>query len=643
LESVSRWRLLPGEQIASGLDPPETPLRRLRRVVIRTIADRVRGGIGLRVLRLPLIRRGFVLVETIECLRFAVNQRLKTKKVRSVTAYVVWWRGGFPGWSGRIGPLPGLRRQQVYSPKRGKGPARIRVTLDEPQPMSEVLTAILYGLRPAQPLPKLSSSDADALRGVRSPITVAPQRPLILVDAERVNPRGRRFDAYRSDASRFVLTFAGPGERLPRVLPGTPRWRTGDVPLLGWPAIGALRNVGVVECREIPDTDPVGAASLLVQLAMTGVVLRATRLPAAVSALMAPELVEMLREPLPPLTTTDSAGAIGSSLGLELRSVRQRRLAMRRHSTRFALAGQANGVAAPPSVSAVLATLRPDFLTTALRAIADQTYPNLEIVLCLHGIDLGDEHRRLLAECGRPYQVVRVPASEPFGSALGIATARASGSLITKFDDDDTYGPEHIWDLVLARHYSGATLVGKGAEFVFLEDANVTVRRWSGRPEWSDTFVAGGTMLMGTGDLQRFGGWRPVARSVDRAMFDRVNRAGGTVYRTHPLGYLYHRRPKGHTWDPGTEYFLKNPRQRWDGILRSTEFGTSTVESGLPPVQYPEQPPQDADVAGLAVERGQRDEGTHPPYGQGLRPGELAQPVVAVNATEAGVTDAAEG
>ena len=39
----------------------------------------------------------------------------------------------------------------------------------------------------------------------------------------------------------------------------------------------------------------------------------------------------------------------------------------------------------------------------------------------------------------------------------------------TKVDDDDRYGPEHIWDLVLARQFSGATVVGKGAEFVYLE------------------------------------------------------------------------------------------------------------------------------------------------------------------------------
>ena len=45
------------------------------------------------------------------------------------------------------------------------------------------------------------------------------------------------------------------------------------------------------------------------------------------------------------------------------------------------------------------------------------------------------------------------------------ATRVAQGTLLTKVDDDDLYGPEHVWDLVLARCYSGAAVVGKGAEF----------------------------------------------------------------------------------------------------------------------------------------------------------------------------------
>ena len=171
--------------------------------------------------------------------------------------------------------------------------------------------------------------------------------------------------------------------------------------------------------------------------------------------------------------------------------------------------------------------------------------------------------------------MVPVAGEVSFGVALGLATARASGSLVTKVDDDDTYGPEHVWDLVLARGFSGATLVGKGIEFVYLEDADVTVRRRSGQPETYTDAVAGGTMLIARSELEELGGWRPVPRSVDRGLLDRVNRSGAPIYRTHPLGYLYHRRAAGHTWAADDEFFLRGVRQRWPGLPRLAEFGTA--------------------------------------------------------------------
>jgi hypothetical protein len=279
-----------------------------------------------------------------------------------------------------------------------------------------------------------------------------------------------------------------------------------------------------------------------------------------VADLLTPELRDILAEPLPAPGT--------GPLGQEIRSVRQRRAALRGHSVQFGQSGA-------PSVSAVLATKRTEHLPAILRAIVDQTYPELEIVLCLHGVELPEACAEFLAHCGRPVQIVPVPGEVTFGIALGLATGRASGTLVTKFDDDDTYGPEHVWDLVLARGFSGATLVGKGVEFVHLEDADVTVRRRSGRPEADTDVVAGGTMLIARAELEQLGGWRPVPRSVDRGLLDRVNRAGARIYRTHPLGYLYHRRSQGHTWAADDQFFLRNARQRWDGLPRLPELGTA--------------------------------------------------------------------
>ena len=56
----------------------------------------------------------------------------------------------------------------------------------------------------------------------------------------------------------------------------------------------------------------------------------------------------------------------------------------------------------------------------------------------------------------------------PLGAVLAAATAAAAGPLLAKMDDDDVYGAEHLWDLVLAHEYSGAALVGKFPATVYL-------------------------------------------------------------------------------------------------------------------------------------------------------------------------------
>jgi hypothetical protein len=310
-------------------------------------------------------------------------------------------------------------------------------------------------------------------------------------------------------------------------------------------------------------------AALLARLAMTGVVLLAGPLPAGTAELLAPEVAKIVTEEPP--------GPAAASLDWEIRSIRQRREAMRQHATGLALPG---AVGVPPvghrlpSVSALLVSMRPADLGPAIAALEAQTYPELEIVLGLHGCGRTPEIDRLLAGLTRPVEVVEIPSGRNFGQALGEVTARSRGTLITKIDDDDRYGPEHIWDLVLGRHYSGATIVGKASEFVYLEQLGVTVRRSQMNSEAFAPTVAGGTMLISRGDLEAVGGWRPLARAVDRGLLDRVSRDGGLTYRTHSLGFIYTRHGRGHTWDPGLDHFLHASGRQWTGLPRYAEFGT---------------------------------------------------------------------
>jgi hypothetical protein len=136
-------------------------------------------------------------------------------------------------------------------------------------------------------------------------------------------------------------------------------------------------------------------------------------------------------------------------------------------------------------------------------------------------------------------------------------------------DDDDWYGAEHISDLVLAAGYSGADLVGKGSEFVYLEGAGKTIRRGLGTGETPSRTLSGGTLLVRSSVLRDIDGWRGLPRGVDVALIDDVASAGGTLWRTHPFGYLLNRTPveeHRHTWDVDDHYFERQAEQTWDGL-----------------------------------------------------------------------------
>ena len=213
----------------------------------------------------------------------------------------------------------------------------------------------------------------------------------------------------------------------------------------------------------------------------------------------------------------------------------------------------AAALADPPElarISVLLATRRPGRLAAALANVARQRYPRLELVLALHGPGFAaDVVQRAGAGFPHPVKLLRLDASRPLGSVLNAAAGAAGGALLAKMDDDDLYGPEHLWDLALAREYSGAALVGKFPATVYLARGDRTVRRRRVRSETWSSSISGGTMLIGRADLERAGGWRRVPRHVDEALVEDVLRAGGGVYRTHDAGYVMVRHGVRHTWE----------------------------------------------------------------------------------------------
>lgn len=390
---------------------------------------------------------------------------------------------------------------------------------------------------------------ANATRAVVVLSEIDPRASVPAFDAESVNPVGWTLD------HRGHTLALGPSEHLPESKrtqrTASPHGRT------------ACRHAHHVVDTAAYHSDATARAGALVALAASGAVVHIAdhsgelhhRLGAELYFLMADERI----------VTADAHER-------EAFSVAMRRSALRDHSlrarTRQVLAGTDLGGPPLPLVSILLATRRPDLLTAAIGAVRAQSYPRIELVLAPHGdgFDRGTIDG-LLHDLDHPARVAPADGQLPLGAVLNAAAAESTGTLLTKFDDDDLYGPEHLWDLVLAHEYSRAPLVGKGAEYVHLEGADRTLHRFRGGGERYVTTqsIAGGAMMITRHCFDSVLGWQNIPHSVDKALITDVVAAGHKAYRTHGMGYMLVRHGEGHTWQADDAYFRKQAAEVREG------------------------------------------------------------------------------
>lgn len=212
------------------------------------------------------------------------------------------------------------------------------------------------------------------------------------------------------------------------------------------------------------------------------------------------------------------------------------------------------------SASVIVATNRPDMIENWAPQIAAQAGVQLEAIAVLHGSAFTDADAALAADLlGDRGTVLRAPGTYVLGELLAMAAGAAAGDLIVKWDDDDLYDRHHVADLIRAHEYSGATLVGKACEYVYLAGPDVTVRRDQGRRETFSATLAGGTLCIDRGDLAAIGGWRRAPRRVDSLLIEDVLAAGGLAYRAIGFGYVMRRAGATghvHTWNVTDDVFL---------------------------------------------------------------------------------------
>ena len=240
------------------------------------------------------------------------------------------------------------------------------------------------------------------------------------------------------------------------------------------------------------------------------------------------------------------------------------------------------GVRSYPSVSVVIATLRPGDLENILNQMLAQSMPRFELQLGLHNINLNAKHKSLIQKLKKRKVTVnsfRFEKSATLGEILTTLCMHSTGELIAKVDDDDYYGPEHLRDLVDALLDTNADVVGRAMNYVYLEPLSITVRRFSPTGTqavelWSD-WVCGGTILVKREVAESVGWFGRGTTAVDRYLLSGVTEKGGKIWRTFGAGYIYRRSFTFHTYVTNYSKYLNNSNEQRVGIWQDRIFGTA--------------------------------------------------------------------
>tara|TARA_R110002110_G_C13455485_1_gene717525 strand:- start:2119 stop:3828 length:1710 start_codon:yes stop_codon:yes gene_type:complete len=368
-------------------------------------------------------------------------------------------------------------------------------------------------------------------------------------------------------AERFTTTPSGPPARL-RYLLNAVDERTQRRRL----ELAQLRQF--LWCTTDSQNDPIGTARSIIEFATARVPLAGV-LTAQTAQLVGSEIAALVSN-IDPDTLDDNAVR-------ERYATRLRRAALTHHSGSgwWRHIGEALDVdvAATPSVSVLLPSNRPEDVLDAARRVNEQCDVDVQLVVGLHGSHMSHELDEQLASIiDGDLVVVHLDDELNLGQVLAAITERADGRLISKWDDDDWYDSHHLVDLCRAMESTGATLIGKAAEFVYLEQLDLTIRRFASGGNRYSTTIAGGTLLVRADDLAEVG-WANAPRRVDRLLIEGIEAGGGTVYRTHGLGYILRRRGGDlaqHTWAAGDEYFLGQAVEQRKGL----DFGFAGFGDG---------------------------------------------------------------
>ncbi|MGA8260438.1 MAG: glycosyltransferase family A protein [Arenicellales bacterium] len=214
-----------------------------------------------------------------------------------------------------------------------------------------------------------------------------------------------------------------------------------------------------------------------------------------------------------------------------------------------------------PSISVLIATKRPEKIGRVFQVVSGQTYQNLELILVLHG-DGFDEREigRKFDDFGLRGRYLRAPSAWSLGECLRYGCEHTNGSVITKMDDDNMYGPGYLADMAMMLDCSEAVVVGKRRTFTYLEDSGAMKIHRGPEYDYTTGALSGATITFKRELLDEIG-WRALQDGEDVAFCADCFNAGIPVLSGSRFNFVTVRSANGdHTSEVSEEQYKRRFR-----------------------------------------------------------------------------------
>ncbi|MFC5650042.1 glycosyltransferase family 2 protein [Paenibacillus solisilvae] len=213
-------------------------------------------------------------------------------------------------------------------------------------------------------------------------------------------------------------------------------------------------------------------------------------------------------------------------------------------------------------VTVIACTMRPAFMDNLFANYDRQLWKNKEMIIVLNNdsmdLDLWTERAKQYPE--NEVRVFKLPESYTLGKCLNYAISHAKNGVITKFDDDDYYGPKYLRESMRAIKKGKASIIGKHTSYLYFEEKRALMVFRSGG-EWQyQRSIKGGTLLF----------WKSVWKKVkfpenklvgtDSGWIGRCRSRGIRIYSVSKKHYVCIRRKNtdSHTQKKSTKNYMSH-------------------------------------------------------------------------------------